>query len=761
MSSQALQIGNGSANPGFVQQGQIDWVAFANSTISASISVMQRFSAAGVQPVTVAGGLALGSRFELGKKGSQNMDVALKDLSGVFGYDKLLYYGFGYRSFVNILTETKVGVNLVALCACLVDMHGIQIAADVLAALWKLEAFPERFEPAISQFNALATACAGVVAATAFGQIGDIMLGDLRKLIPGKSIVTGIPMGSISNADDIAKALHGLFQISRGTLEYIDVVGGANCSFIGAFAHWLLDLTVHVEDDAGTPIYQNTLDQESAQVRIRYCSLDRVSTELHIASTTYVLGNHYEMFIQAPYEEKLALLVRTPWDGCLERVFWSSIRRLKNLSRILGDFLGSAARIFAALARGEADVGDFSRKDFAEFVDGTYGHGFVKSVENIFPELGRINDLGSVMLEASSASFKQALSNLQVAIDSLMRLCECDICQYSTGKHDTDIRDALEDTNCILVTTMTIISLVRLIAGLERNDMISPTITGLQQLYGQCLRRKESRWRTNGSPPTVQDALGLLRNQDDVSNTLHDSLTPAYLMADVQCLFSGYRPTAKEVYHNNYRTAFSYNGICYYLEVLRGLSSNAAVLRRIHVLPGRIQRGDREYTAVWDCAPAPQSQLPKATLGIKSVTLPTELRDDKIDIKALVTEVSGGGQLISYYQAMFQGATVRIRPGMLTQRVLERSGLITCDKRTCDRDLVFPCRVIREGWDIEEHRKKSGRLTNCFIWPFREDDIGRCVAIEMALGSASYVRQGECLPCCTKAVSNHPLAMII
>jgi hypothetical protein len=756
MSSQALQIGNSSANPGFVQQGQVDWVAFANSTISASISVMQRCSAAGVQPVTVAGGLALGSRFELDKKGAQNMDVALKDLSGVFGYDKLLYYGFGYRSFVNILTETKVGVNLVALCACLVDMHGIEIAADVLAALWKLEAFPEQFEPAISQFNALATACAGVVAATAFGQIGDIMLGDLRKLTPGKSIVTGIPMGSISNADDIAKALHGLFRISRGTLEYIEVVGGANCSFIGALAHWLLDLTVHVEDDAGTPIYQNTLDRESAQVRIRYCSLDRVSTELHIASTTYVLGNHSNMLIHTPWEEKLALLVRTPWDGCLERVFWSSTRRLKNLSRILGDFLGSAARIFAALARGEADVGDFSREDFAEFVDGTYGHGFVKSVENIFPELGRINGIGPVMLEASKASFKQALSNLQEAIDSLMSLCECDSCQYSTGKHDTYTIDALEDTNCILATTMTITSLVRLIAGLERNDMISPTIAGLQQLYGQCLRRKELRWAH--SSLAVGDALGLLRDWDDGS---HCSLTPAYLMADVQCLFSGYRPTKDEVFRNNYRTALSYNGICCYLEVLRGLSSNATVLRRIHVVPGRIQRGDREYTAVWDCAPAPQSQLPKATLGVESVTLPTELRDDKIDIKALVTEVSGGGPLIFYYQAMFQGATVRIRPGMLTQRVLERSGLITCDKRTCDRDLVFPCRVIRQGWDIGEHWRKSGRSTDCLIWPFREDDIGRCVAIEMGLDSAPYIRQGECLPCCTKSVSNRPSAMII
>jgi hypothetical protein len=30
-------------------------------------------------------------------------------------------------------------------------------------------------------------------------------------------------------------------------------------------------------------------------------------------------------------------------------------------------------------------------------------------------------------------------------------------------------------------------------------------------------------------------------------------------------------------------------------------------LRRIHVLPGRIQRGDREYTMVWDSPPGSQS----------------------------------------------------------------------------------------------------------------------------------------------------------
>ena len=93
----------------------------------------------------------------------------------------------------------------------------------------------------------------------------------------------------------------------------------------------------------------------------------------------------------------------------------------------MGQFLGSAARIYAALAEGEADVRDFSRDGFSEFAVGTYGHGFVKSVEKVFPELGQVSVIDLTMLEASNSSFKQALSGLQVATHSLTRLCECSI----------------------------------------------------------------------------------------------------------------------------------------------------------------------------------------------------------------------------------------------------------------------------------------------------------------------------------------------
>ena len=288
MSLQALQVGDNPATLSFAQQGQIDWVAFANTTVKASVSVMQRISAAGVQPVTFAGGLVLGSRFELGKKRVHNMDVALKNLSRAFGFDKPLYYGFGYWSFANILTEARAGARLVALCAFFVDMHSGPIAAEVLAALWKLEAFPVELEPSMCQYNTLATACAVVVAATVFEHVGDLILGDLRKQLRLSSR-SGLPSRSISASEDIAKALHSLFQISQSMQERIEILGGPNSSFIGAFAHSLLYLTIQVEDDVETLTTQTTVCNSYC---IRRRTREAIVGDLApTASPTYILSS--------------------------------------------------------------------------------------------------------------------------------------------------------------------------------------------------------------------------------------------------------------------------------------------------------------------------------------------------------------------------------------------------------------------------------------------------------------------------------------
>ena len=107
----ALQPGRSSNPPTFTQNGQVDWVAFGNTAWNMTTVVLQRFSAAEIQPATYGAALAIG-------------DSALRQLKGTGSFRKVLWFGFGQKSFIHLLAEHQVGVNCVALCACLIDTHG-------------------------------------------------------------------------------------------------------------------------------------------------------------------------------------------------------------------------------------------------------------------------------------------------------------------------------------------------------------------------------------------------------------------------------------------------------------------------------------------------------------------------------------------------------------------------------------------------------------------------------------------------------------
>ena len=64
MTENRLLVGHGThaSDPSFMQQGQVDWVSFGKTVYQASFAVLQRLAAAGVQPVTHGGGLALAHR---------------------------------------------------------------------------------------------------------------------------------------------------------------------------------------------------------------------------------------------------------------------------------------------------------------------------------------------------------------------------------------------------------------------------------------------------------------------------------------------------------------------------------------------------------------------------------------------------------------------------------------------------------------------------------------------------------------------------
>ena len=50
-----------------------------------------------------------------------------------------------------------------------------------------------------------------------------------------------------SEPRDTARALRGLFDVTKGVLKGITITGDSNWGFIAAVAHWLFDLKILVE----------------------------------------------------------------------------------------------------------------------------------------------------------------------------------------------------------------------------------------------------------------------------------------------------------------------------------------------------------------------------------------------------------------------------------------------------------------------------------------------------------------------------------
>jgi hypothetical protein len=308
----------------FVQQGDVDWVAFGNTTWIASAEVLQRFALADVQPITFGAGIALAAQIELSPLGQQRMEEAIARLHGVPLLQDMLWLGFDDRGLVHAMVNTVGGMECVALCSALVHVHSDSFAARILAELWKESDYPDEYEPSHSQFLSLVKLCAGVLVKTPFMATVDLMLGEMIRRGPDGT-EDEIPVSS--EVKDIARALRGLFQLSRGKVDSITVTGGLECALFASLAHC---------NDA-----------------------------IHTPSTTYFLR-----YVRDDDEDGDGhFVVRTPWDGCLRRTFGAAFQTFTELPHLVGAYLGSLARIYAALAQAEPEVDTLSRDFYVDFVE--------------------------------------------------------------------------------------------------------------------------------------------------------------------------------------------------------------------------------------------------------------------------------------------------------------------------------------------------------------------------------------------------------
>ena len=733
----STQAAGGSASydfTGFVTQGQVDWIAFGNTVMSASIAIFQRLSGAGVQPTTQCGGIALGAQFRLGEDGQRRIEEALQRLPGATIYDNVLYIGFGTQSLIKILEKTEPGLNLIALCTCLTDAHSEPMAARILSALWDVYEYPPMYKPSHTQFLRLLKACAGVSLITTFGATVDVMLGTLYR--GARDYRGDLSQRLASAAKDIAQILKELFYISKGRSKSITVVGGAEGAFVAAVAFWLFGFKTEVRDSRGDIIFTNVGDEESSQVAVQYLSSKSLDS-IQLRDTTYVLKSHQDIFVNDDDSKMLQLQIRTPWNGCLKRVFGATFTKCLQYNRQLGAYLGSAARVFAALARCEPDVSDWSRQNYIDFLPSSYGLGFVDTAFKVLPELANDEKLESIMREAAGVSFDEATRDMEIAIRDLQRFCSCDLC---SGKGSIARMVTSFIYPCSVVMALTIRHIVSAMSSASVEGEIMPTISGLESIY----QVNVSAWGETkvSSQDYISATLGLMRvidGREQATQIGSDSrgCTPFHQTAPLMEIFLGQRPSDEDEdkWHN--QLAFSRSGICMYIQGLRGISCRAELMRRVFVIPGHMQHGTRCYDRVLDGVGSQGQSASKVEQishqSSETMSKKALRRDDKIPLTAHIVEPFSGDDALFYYEAALPSGFFHIQPGLFTEQVLMSSGLLYCTPALHDRGIPpIPHSIVKQGWRVDSDLAQtlSYRLgLACCLWNYT-DEVARCVALE-------------------------------
>jgi hypothetical protein len=731
-----LQIGTwNNGSPDFITQGQIDWIAFGSTIWQASSAVLQRFASAGVQPVTLGATLAIANNFHLSHLGRQRVEQSLSNLRLEYGFEKILFFGFGHRSFPRILGETQLGINTIALCGCLSQSHVVELSASVLGEMWEELGYPEQYRPSHSQFVLLVESCAGSLASSTFDDTVSLMLGTNFRHNneidsddeDGRSLDTDDarrPHIRAASANEIAKVLLSLFKLSTTSVEQVRVVGGVESAFVAAFAHWALGLRIQVRDENGDLIFTSVLDESEAQVIFDYQG-DTSKPSMELTGVVYHLNNPADIFthIQGP---GLELIIRTPWSQCFRRTFGSSFDDLIKPFHLLSSYLGSGARIYKAIATGEVYEGELQdclyKKGFNSFVETSYGQGLVYTVVETFPELAVPNFLEK-MRRAADVSITDAIKAANLASQSLSQLCRCRACRRGADSDPAPF--------CLRQIANTIFQLAVQLGCAIWDPTLRPAVGGILAFYNGV----SSQIMSKGIDGSEVISFGATLSQDYLATS--DPLR------DISAIFDGQTSPFADI-DTPHTTAFSRNGICYFIEALQNLGSKAEMVRRVHVLPGHIQHGDRRYETIRD-GESWFSSIPDAdTQPWTSTAFPKPLAAGEMDVKAMLLERSKGQTLLFYYKVTADNFTAMLQPGHMTRKILARTGIITCYKgQRCPQMLPGLCEAVQSGWRVKHTRPQSRRfpptlsrpgspieaIPKFYVWAF-DHDIARLVALE-------------------------------
>ena len=599
------------ASQSFAQQGTIDWTSLARTSLNASVDVLARISAFNVDPYTIIVGRVIVGSLRCSSLGLERFNDAVRQSKGLASYRNVLWFGFGIKHIVHVLSATEEGEACAALLACLSECYSVSHVATILVEMTKIVRMKQSTltPPSLQQWRDLVDSCAGLVAKSNFAIHAEHLMS-----LDGNSTLTRdhsvehnkvLKNRGVASAAAIGEALSGLVDLSQGTLHQITLIGGADAAVIGAIGEWLIGLHVEIRSASNnTLLFTNYGDDATPQLLIFLKDRNSETSEgdLRCVGKVYMLPTAFDL-VTGSAVSSMILGGRLPYDAVFDRTFGKDFKRLLLQKQAFGRAMGSAARIYHAIVKAEENVPDRWLQDCTIYFPESYGLAYVNFSCYKFPELEGL--IGDMTTASRVLSLGDAIQQFETQMATLQAGCGCQGCDDPLSYADSSDGGSSKDTAtlhyffCLPVMVQTIIQFVRCMTGIVTD--LAPTRAGLEYIYMETFKKT---WRkAKGSPLD-----GLHKNIVSATNILELGRKPAKgspslpLILVAEQIFANGRFTHDGQLLGN-SSAFSNNGACFFLDILREPSITAATAARVHVLPGKIEHGGRNYHHLIDGGP--------------------------------------------------------------------------------------------------------------------------------------------------------------
>jgi hypothetical protein len=387
--------------------------------------------------------------------------------------------------------------------------------------------------------------------------------------------------------------------------------------------------------------------------------------------------------------------------------------------------------------------------------DRSYGSGFVEFMFASLPELAALDK--DTTQECLKYPLAKALEEFETAMNRIVMLCGCHICNESPGPDEV----SSYNTFCVPLLAEFVVVLVRNLSFVHPDIELQPYRVGLEKMY----RLYE---RENKEPP---------RNRlQEILN--HTFMKHVYETA--RLVYAGsFEPSLNQ---RHYPAAFASQGMVFNLDILRDFSDcpgNAAVL---HVVPGNIVLESGRHYAFAEDLQSAAGPIYEVTNYQPLVSLPSPSDTSSADlIRTLAVKESVGGLSIEFRFTRAGSFICAIGPAQLVARLADASYSVYCRRRLCSelrKPLTSLFTVDGEGMVDPVADFDAGRLA--VVRQLQGNATARCIALiqsanidararrtsvndRQKIGSIEFLipspphlilRADECWSCCIKAALN-------